>query len=285
MIIFIPPSRFVACLILVCPFCKMLQRLFYALPECGTLANCVGEMDWRARLLVGHGVATALWRLHSVGESYSCLQPPESGDLLQLSEHSIGISPDGRAEVMWMGISSLSQKSAGRAATQDLEQFGHVLHFLLAAPLNRLELDVREQGVGGVWPEEVAELVRDLASRCLQGDGHETNLLQDVVTKFAHVLIAHAPAVPPLPPMRRTKRWALLRHLFKACWAFQGSLEALCCVCLEPSEKRSGLLCPSEHKNPLLCFDCLEPYVSSLIGTSELRRQEGPTWNCCDSGC
>ncbi|CAE7353658.1 ANKRD50 [Symbiodinium natans] len=75
--------------------------------------------------------------------------------------------------------------------------------------------------------------------------------------------------------MRRTKRWALLRHLFKACWAFQGSLEALCCVCLEPSEKRSGLLCPSEHKNPLLCFDCLEPYVSSLIGTSELRRQEG----------
>ncbi|CAE7382391.1 unnamed protein product, partial [Symbiodinium sp. CCMP2456] len=223
-------------------------RLFYALPEHGTLASCVSEMNWHARLTVTHGVATALWILHSMGDSYS-----------QLSEESIGVSSAGRAELMGMGLSSLHTGTQHSDQLRDLDQFGHVLDFVLAAH-------------GTDWPQEVAELLRDLASQCRASSA--PGLLQNMVTKLAHVLIEYAPAQPELQA-RQTQRWALLRNLFRACWAFRGSLEALCCVCLEPSEKGKGLLCPRNHKNPLLCLDCLEPYVCSLIGTSELRRQGG----------
>lgn len=50
----------------------------------------------------------------------------------------------------------------------------------------------------------------------------------------------------------------------------------MCCVCLEASPKSLGLLCARPHGlYQLLCGDCLEPYVCSLIGTAELRRYEG----------
>ena len=158
-----------------------------------------------------------------------------------------------------MGLSSLgTQQSIDQL--RDLNQFGDILDFIFAAH-------------GTDWPQEVAELVRDLASQCRASSA--PGLLQSMVTQLAHVLIEYAPE-QPVPQARQTQRWTLLRNLFRACWAFRGSLEALCCVCLEPSEKGKGLLCPRNHKNPLLCLDCLEPYVCSLIGTSELRRHGGP---------
>ena len=252
-------------------------RLFYASPECGTLDSCVSKLDWRARLSISHGVATALWTLHSLGECYS-----QRGDgvLQQLSETTIGVSADGKAEVMGLGLSSLGGATGDKL--QDLEQLGRVLRFIVASPLDSPEPlayglpgQIEETG----WPEGLAELLHDMVHRCCDcGSGNlsPATLLQDIVTKLAHVLIEHGRAVPSrLPCARQAKRWVLLRNVLRASWALRGSLEALCCVCLEPSEKSKGLLCPTKHKNPLLCFDCLEPYVCSLIGTSELRRQEG----------
>ena len=227
-------------------------------------------------------MATALWTLHSLEESY--WRPTGNGDLQHLPEESIGVSADGRAELMGVGLCRLCMLGPGARELHDnswdLEQFGKVLHFLLASPFSlegSLELSetASQPSVALGWPQEVAELIREMADQCRDIRNRSNPNLQGMVTRLAHVLIEYDTAEQSQPLAQQTTRWALLRNVLRACWAFQGSLEALCCVCLEPSEKGKGLLCPLKHKNPLLCCDCLEPYVCSLIGTSELRRLKG----------
>eukprot|EP00435_Cladocopium_sp_Y103_P074650 s168_g50.t1 len=138
-----------------------------------------------------------------------------------------------------------------------------------------------------------ARLLAHLAIELMGAEaGSHEKTLQAAVTSLARLMRDHE--VEPVAGSasmgqltgRRGRAWTLLRHVVRACWALQRGLEALCCVCLEASPKSLGLLCARPHGvYQLLCGDCLEPYVCSLIGTAELRRYEGilcPACACAD---
>ncbi|CAJ1401426.1 unnamed protein product [Effrenium voratum] len=234
--------------------------LFYARPDGGFVAD-LEHLAWRQRLLLAHGAAAALWNLHALG--FGCRVAPER----------LGIS-EGRAALL-VGLEPARQ--------EDVEQLGHLLVFLLTqgtaaaartasrellAALARNEGDDILEGLP--WPRDEAQLLAHLAGVCFrQGP------LQRVVTLLAERLRSEAAAPAPGALALRKPRWALLRHVLRACWAFQQGLDALCCVCLERQRKSLGLMCPTNHTYRLLCGSCLEPYVCSLIGTAELRRNKG----------
>eukprot|EP00913_Durusdinium_trenchii_P022131 g20795.t1 len=217
--------------------CQESTVFFYTKPD-HLLLEKLGLLSHLQRLAVAHGAATALWTLHSLGASFGRLED-QSGSMA--------------SGELWKRLLMASKKGDITERDQALQQ--------------------RDND----WPENEAKLLGNLALRLLQ------NALQNVVTDLATLLRSHHPPegldsrrFSPNTRAPRGHGWKVLRHVLRACWAFQQGLEAFCCVCLEVAPKSLGLLCPQLHgRYQLLCGDCLEPYVCSLIGTAELRRHEG----------
>ncbi|CAK9022952.1 unnamed protein product [Durusdinium trenchii] len=277
------------------PGCQESTVFFYTKPD-HLLLEKLGLLSHLQRLAVAHGAATALWTLHSLGASFG-----------RLEVESLGLRA-GRLQLVGVGLLQCQEK-----VSKDLEDLASLLLCMLGFPMREdqsgsmasgelwkrllmaskkgdiTERDQALQQRDNDWPENEAKLLGNLALRLLQvaqeADVERVaeNALQNVVTDLATLLRSHHPPegldsrrFSPNTRAPRGHGWKVLRHVLRACWAFQQGLEAFCCVCLEVAPKSLGLLCPQLHgRYQLLCGDCLEPYVCSLIGTAELRRHEG----------